>query len=81
METAISRKQTSFRLSESLLKSLREEAHKHNRSLNNYVESILMAFIAEKPNRITLAAMREAERGKDLETLDMTNFRSFVESL
>ncbi len=35
----------------------------------------------EKRNRTTLAAMKEAERQKDLETLDMDNFRSFVESL
>lgn len=81
MDTAIPRKQTSFRLSESLIKSLREEARRHNRSLNNYVESILMAFIAEKPNQTTLAAMKEAESGKNLDSLDLANFRSFVESL
>ncbi len=81
MDTAIPRKQTSFRLSEGLIERLREEARRHNRSLNNYVESILMAFIAEKPNPTTLAAMKEAESGKNLETLDLANFRSFVESL
>ncbi|MCM1109115.1 MAG: hypothetical protein NC388_08690 [Clostridium sp.] len=82
MATAITRTQTSFRLSNDLIDKLREEAKKHNRSLNNLVESVLMAFVAHsKPNEITLAAMREAETSDNLETLDLGNFRSFVESL
>ncbi len=81
METATIRKQTSFRLSESLIETLRREAAKRNRSLNNFVESILMAFVSERPNKTTLSAMKEAEESKDLETLDLDNFRSFVDSL
>ena len=41
METII-RKLTSFRLREDLLKVLREEARRTNRSLNNFVESTLL---------------------------------------
>ena len=81
MNTTISRKQTSFRLSEDLITSLRIEAKKHNRSLNNFVESILMAFMDERPNQITLSAMDDAEKGHDLETLDLKDFRNFVQSL
>ncbi len=82
MNTAsITRKQTSFRLNENLLKRLQEEAKRHNRSLNNLVESVLMAFVAERPNKTTLAAMKEAESSDNLETLDLGNFRSFVDSL
>lgn len=81
MDTTLVRKQTSFRLNPELLDNLRIEAKRHNRSLNNFVESILMAFVAERPNKITLDAMKEAEEGKNLETLDIDNFRSFVESL
>jgi plasmid stability protein len=81
MDTAISRTQTSFRLNDELIKKLRIEAKKHNRSLNNLVESILMAYTAHKPNEITLAAMHEAETSDNLETLDLKNFRSFVDSL
>ena len=81
MNTKAIRKQTSFRLNSELIDNLRKEAKRHNRSLNNYVESILMAFMAEKPNDITLAAMKEAERGDNLETLDLDNFRSFIDSL
>lgn len=79
--TSIIRKQTSFRLSEGLLKRLQEEAKRHNRSLNNLVESVLMAFVAERPNKTTLAAMKEAETSVNLETLDINDFRSFVDSL
>lgn len=81
MNTTITRKQTSFRLSEDLITSLRIEAKKHNRSLNNFVESILMAFMDERPNQTTLSAMADAERGHDLETLDLKEFRNFVQSL
>ena len=82
MNTAsVTRKQTSFRLSENLLKRLQIEAKKHNRSLNNLVESVLLAFVSEKPNKTTLAAMKEAETSDNLETLDLSNFRNFVDSL
>lgn len=82
MNTASSiRKQTSFRLSENLLTRLQEEARRHNRSLNNLVESVLMAFVSERPNKTTLAAMKEAETSERLETLDLNSFRSFVDSL
>ena len=81
MNTRTIRKQTSFRLNSELIDNLRKEAKRHNRSLNNYVESILMAFMAEKPNDITLAAMKEAERGDNLERLDLDNFRNFIDSL
>lgn len=78
---SITRKQTSFRLSEDLIKRLQEEAKRHNRSLNNLVESLLMAFVAERPNKTTLAAMKEAETPDNLETLDLNGFRNFIDSL
>ena len=81
MKTTTVRKQTSFRLNSELIESLRKEAKRHNRSLNNLVESILMAFMAEKPNKTTLAAMKDAENDDNLETLDLDNFRRFVDSL
>ncbi len=82
MNTASSiRKQTSFRLSEELLSKLQAEAKRHNHSLNNLVESILMAFVSERPNKTTLAAMKESESSENLETLDLGSFCSFVDSL
>jgi len=82
MNTAsVPRKQTSFRLSETLLVKLQEEARRHNRSLNNLVESVLMAFVSDHHNKTTLAEMKEAETSDNLETLDMKSFRNFVDSL
>lgn len=79
--TSSIRRQTSFRLSPDLLSQLQEEAKRHNRSLNNLVESVLMAFVANRPNKITLSAMQEAELSDNLETLDLSSFRNFVDSL
>lgn len=81
MEAIIDRKQTSFRLSTDLIDRLREAARKENRSLNNFVESALMDIVYRKPNATTLKAMREAESGKELETLDLKNFKDYVASL
>lgn len=62
--SSIIRKQTSFRLSEDLLVRLQAEAKRHNRSLNNLVESVLLAFVSERPNKTIIAAMKEAESCK-----------------
>lgn len=67
MRTAAVRTQTSFRLSNELIEKLRNEAKRHNRSLNNLVESVLIAFVNRKPNETTLAAMREAETSDSLD--------------
>ncbi len=81
METTVKRKQTSFRLRTDLLEQLQVVAKEENRSLNNFVESALMDIIYRKPNEITLKAMREAESGEELETLDLNNFKDYVASL
>jgi predicted transcriptional regulator len=81
METRVERKQTSFRLRTDLLERLQVIAKEENRSLNNFVESALMDIIRRKPNATTLEAMREAESGQDLETLDLDNFKDYVASL
>ncbi len=78
---AIIRKQTSFRLREDLLEVLQREAKKANRSLNNFVESTLMDAMYSQPNEETLNAMKEAESGEELETLDLDNFKDYVKSL
>lgn len=75
------KKQTAFRLSEDLLERLKVEARKANRSLNNYVESVLMDVVYKKANRTTLEAIKDAKENKDLETLDMHNFEGYVASL
>ena len=81
METTIIRTQTAFRLSTELLKRLKTEARKQNRSLNNFVESVLMDAVYRTPNAQTKAAVREAREDKNLETINLDNLEGFIESL
>ena len=78
---AVDRKQTAFRLRTDLLDRLKVAAKKENRSLNNYVESVLLDAVFREPNDETLAAMKDAKENRNLETLDLDNFENFVESL
>ncbi len=79
--TITTKKVTTFRLSEDLLERLKILAKRDNRSLNNYVECSLMEIAYNEPNSETLAAMKEAVSGVELETLDVDNFRNYVKSL
>lgn len=78
---AVDRKQTAFRLRTDLLDRLKVAAKKENRSLNNYVESVLLDAVYREPNEQTLAAMKDAKENGNLETLDLDNFEKYVESL
>jgi len=77
----VPKKQTAFRFSEDLLRRLKIRARKENRSLNNYVEKVLMDVVYDEPNEETKAAIKEAKENKDLETLDLKKFKEFVASL
>ena len=82
METmALERKQTAFRLRKDLPERLKIEARKENRSLNNYVESVLLDAVYREPNEETLAAMEEAKAGNNLTKVDTSSFESFLKSL
>lgn len=60
MNTAIERKPASFRLRADLLERLRRNAVRQNRTLNNYVESILLDIVYNEPNDTTRVAIEEA---------------------
>lgn len=75
------RKQTAFRLSTELLAKLKEAATRENRSLNNYVESVLMEVVYNNPNKLTIKAMREAREKRELETLAADNLETLISSL
>ena len=81
MEATIPRTQTAFRLSNELLRRLKIEARKQNRSLNNFVESVLMDVVYRTPNEETLAAMEESKDNRNLETINLDNLEGFIESL
>lgn len=63
MDAVIERKPTSFRLRTDLLERLRMNAIRQNRTLNNYVESILLDIVYNEPNDTTRAAIEEAKSG------------------
>ena len=58
---AIVRKPASFRLRTDLLESLKKNAARENRTLNNYVESVLLDIVYNRPNDETIAAIKEAK--------------------
>ncbi|MCC8070789.1 MAG: type II toxin-antitoxin system HicB family antitoxin [Bacteroidales bacterium] len=74
------REAASFRFQPLLLKRLRENAAKENRSLNNYVESILLEAVF-RPNDDTLEAMKEAKEGKYAGVLDLSSDAAFYNSI
>ena len=60
METAIERKPVSFRLRTDVVERLKKKAACQNRSLNNYVELLLLEEAYDEPNEVTKAALAEA---------------------
>ena len=74
MDTTTVRKPASFRLNAELLETLKRHAKAANRSLNNYVESVLLDAMCHEPNE-------EARSGKSLEKLDLDDFDNIVRNL
>ena len=81
MEHRVTRQAASFRLNTELLDVLKRRAKEANRSLNNYVESVLLDAMYFEPNEETIAAIKEAKSGKELETLDLNDFENYIQSL
>ena len=75
------KKQTAFRFSADLLDALKVCAKKENRSLNNFVEKVLMDVVYNEPNDETISAMKEAKESKSLDSIDLSKFKEFVASL
>jgi hypothetical protein len=80
MNTVVARKQTAFRLSVDLVEKLKEAAIQNNRSLNNYVESLLIDIVYNRPNKLTLQAMKEANESENLETLSAKDLENTINS-
>jgi predicted transcriptional regulator len=80
MEVAINRRSTMFRLRSELVDRLKELAARDNRSLNNYVETILMDVAYKTPNATTRAAMKEAQDDTTMTPVNMDNYDSFIKS-
>ncbi len=82
MDLALKKNQ-SFRLSVELLERLKQLARQQNRSLNNYVETVLLDAIYHEPNATTLAAMKEVESGalRNEPALDLTSIEAMEKSM
>ena len=65
MANTIIRKPASFRLRTDLLEGLKRNAARENRTLNNYVESVLLDIVYHEPNETTKLAIAEARSGKN----------------
>ena len=65
MQTTITRRPTSFRLRTDVLEGLKRNARRENRTLNNYVESVLLDIVYDEPNEVTKAAIEEAMSRKN----------------
>lgn len=77
------KKNQSFRLSVELIERLKQLAKMQNRSLNNYVETVLLDVAYHEPNATTLAAMKEVESGalRKAPTLDLTSVEALEKSM
>ena len=77
------KKNQSFRLPVHLLEVLKRIAKGQNRSLNNYVETVLLEAASHEPNRVTLAAMKEVESGalRNEPELDLTSIEMMEKSM
>lgn len=82
MDIALKKNQ-SFRLSVELIDKLKQLAKRQNRSLNNYVETLLLDAAYHEPNATTIAAMREAESGalRSAPELDLSSIEAMEKSM
>ena len=82
MDIAIKKNQ-SFRLPVDLIDRLKQLAKRQNRSLNNYVETLLLDAAYQEPNATTKAAMKEVESGvlRNAPALDMTSVEAMEKSM
>ena len=81
MDVALEKKAHVFRLPVYLLERLKELAAKDRRSLNNYVEGILLDALYHEPNKVTLQAMKEAQKGKTEGPIDTSSVEAMLKSM
>lgn len=81
MDTAIEKKAHVFRLPVYLLDKLKELAQKDCRSLNNYVECLLLDAVYHEPNEETIAAMNDAKAGKLEGPIDTSSVEAMLKSM
>lgn len=81
MNIALEKKAHVFRLPVSLLEKLKELARKDRRSLNNYVECLLLDAVYNEPNEETIASLEEAKAGHLEGPLDTSSVEAMLKSM
>ena len=81
MDLAIEKKAHVFRLPTYLLDRLKELAAKDRRSLNNYVEGLLLDAVYHEPNEVTKAAFEEAKAGNLEGPVDTSTVETMLKSM
>ncbi|WP_297072900.1 toxin-antitoxin system protein [uncultured Duncaniella sp.] len=83
MDVALTKRNQSFRLPVDLIDRLKLMAKRQNRSLNNFVETLLLDAAYHEPNAETLAAMKEAESGalRDVPAIDSSSIEAMEKSM
>lgn len=81
--TTPQKKAVLFRLDIDLLARLKDLARREHRSLNNYVECLLLDAAYNEPNDETKAAIREAQSGalRDTPPIDVSRVDSMLKSM
>lgn len=62
-------KQMSFRFDPDLIELIKEKAKAQHRSLNNYIEYLMIKDVGHLPNEKTKKAIAEARKGENLEEI------------
>ena len=83
MNIAEQKKATMFRLNADLIERLKDMAKREHRSLNNFVECILLDIAYNEPNETTKAAIEEAKSGKlrDVTPVDTSSAEAMFRSM
>lgn len=81
MDIAHEKKSHVFRLPVYLLEKLKELAQRDHRSLNNYVEVLLLDAVYNEPNDETLAALEDAKSGRTEGPIDTSSVKAMLKSM
>lgn len=81
MDLALEKKAHLFRFPAFLMERLKELAARDRRSLNNYVEGILLDAVYHEPNEVTKAAIEDAKAGKLEGPVDTSSVEAMLKSM
>jgi hypothetical protein len=81
--TGVGKTLMGFRFRNDLVGVIKKEAKRENRSLNNFLENLLINYFSveqKTPNTTTIAAIEEARAGKCTGRIDTSSMEAFIKS-